>query len=213
MAERLSEELQLSHLAEWTRRLEDSANLNEQDMRLVEDTFAAAERVVARMNGIYEKTEPTRTGCVMAVGRRGETDPFLVARKLGVVEAVSTEPEHVGTLEQQKLGKYAVYAVGKTFVITMNPGSASSRENMSLGTDVQLTAEGKTIPAGAILFDNDLVLSTSGYQMVDDECVVLATAVGAGWITREGSLELAQRISGETFLRYQDIHGVLLGEG
>ena len=89
----------------------------------------------------------------------------------------------------------------------MNPGFFSSRENEGLDIAHRLTAEGTTIPAGAILFDDGWILSTSGYSPADDECVGLATRVLAGHTSLEESKMIAQALGNS---RYEQIVDDLL---
>ena len=205
--ELLSQRLSLPYLQKNVEEVERAPTIPVELRPLIDNFYATAEEIVAKISQLPPYPEQQRTGGVLAISRQDE-NPFAEIREVGRVTAVN--PDSEAELDRNKIDKYFVFAFAKMATVIGN-GIFSSRSNILFPGNYQNKIGEAVVPAGAIRLMTDafgpVVVSFSGYTMDDDEVVILAAAVKSDLIKRSTADSLASTLGNP---RYEQIIDRLL---
>lgn len=161
--------------------------------------FTAMELVVSRMQKVKVNQTESRLGGVMIVAQEGEQN-FSLIRQVG---QIISDPNRSAIAKKTR---YDGVALGKYKALVDNPKFISSSENItSLPKDKRLVVDGLEIPGGALRFKDGSISVFSGFGTPEeDECVVIASKVLVGDMTKLESIEFAKSIGNNIYVSSVD---------
>jgi hypothetical protein len=142
-----------------------------------------------------------KNGFVLAVTRASKNYPNFTVQVGNV-----TEPD-TSYLLDGKLGKYVEFATLKAQVLKFHPEFMSSSQNLSLPEYMKVRSRvGQEIPAGAIRFMDDKIISISAFKNPNiDTATGLAIVIKAKLITQEQARQMASDPSVNCLIELESI--------